>query len=135
MLEFFVNNTTSQVMGTTSVDDGEWHFITGTFGNQTLRIYVDGIQEGEVGSNGGVDINPNDLPVMIGGESSSGGGQQYVGTVDEVAMFKRKPIISLKERINLMMVNLQQKNSWINLTPKFHKIRKMVVFRLLKRIL
>ena len=90
MLEFFVNNTTSQVMGTTSVDDGEWHFITGTFGNQTLRIYVDGIQEGEVGSNGGVDINPNDLPVMIGGESSSNGGQQYVGNVDEVAMFNRE---------------------------------------------
>ncbi len=90
MLEFFVNNTTSQVMATTPVDDDEWHFIAGTFGNQTLRIYVDGIQEGEVGSNGGVDINPNDLPVMIGGESSSNGGQQYVGNVDEVAMFNRE---------------------------------------------
>jgi len=90
MLEFFVNNTTSQVMGTTPVDDDEWHFIAGTFGNQTLRIYVDGIQEGEVGSAGGVDINPNDWPVMIGAESSSNGGQQYVGTVDEVAMFNRK---------------------------------------------
>ena len=90
MLEFFVNNTTSQVMGTTPVDDGEWHFIAGTFGNQTLRIYVDGIQEGEVGSAGGVDINPNDWPVMIGAESSSNGGQQYVGVVDEVAMFNRE---------------------------------------------
>jgi len=90
MLEFFVNNTTSQVMATTPVDDNEWHFIAGTFGNQTLRIYVDGIQEGEVGSAGGVDINPNDWPVMIGAESSSNGGQQYVGTVDEVAMFNRE---------------------------------------------
>jgi len=90
MLEFFVNNTTSQVMGTTPVDDNEWHFIAGTFANQTLRIYVDGVLEGEVGSAGGVDINPNDLPVMIGGESSSNGGQQYVGIVDEVAMFNRE---------------------------------------------
>ncbi len=90
MLEFFVNNTTSQVMGNTPVDDNEWHFIAGTFGNQTLRIYVDGIQEGEVGSAGGVDINPNDWPVMIGAESSSNGGQQFVGTVDEVAMFNRE---------------------------------------------
>ena len=90
MLEFFVNNTTSQVMGTTRVDDNEWHFITGTFGNQTLRIYVDGIQEGEVGSAGGVDINPNDWPVMIGAESSSNGGQQYIGAIDEVAMFNRE---------------------------------------------
>ena len=90
MLEFFVNNTTSQVMATTPADDNEWHFIAGTFGNQTLRIYVDGIQEGEVGSNGGVDINPNNLPVMIGGESSSNGGNQYFGIVDEVAMFNRE---------------------------------------------
>ena len=90
MLEFFVNNTTSQVMGTTPVDDNEWHFIAGTFGNQTLRIYVDGIQEGQVGSAGGVDINPNDWPVMIGAESSSNGGQQYVGILDEVAMFNRE---------------------------------------------
>jgi hypothetical protein len=37
-----------------------------------------------------VDINPNDWPVMIGAESSSNGGQQYVGTVDEVAMFNRE---------------------------------------------
>jgi len=88
--EFFVNNTTSQVMATTPVDDGEWHFVAGTFGNQTLRIYVDGIQEGEVQSVGGVDINPNDWPIMVGAESSSGGGQQYVGAVDEVAVFARE---------------------------------------------
>jgi hypothetical protein len=89
-LEFFVNNTTSLVNATTPVDDDEWHFIVATFGNQTLRIYVDGIQEGENGSAGGVDINPNDWPVMIGAESSSNGGQQYFGIVDEVAMFNRE---------------------------------------------
>ncbi len=89
-LEFFVNNTTSLVNATTPVDDDEWHFIAGTFGNKTLRIYVDGILEGENGSAGGVDINPNDWPVMVGAESSSNGGQQYFGIVDEVAMFNRE---------------------------------------------
>ncbi|MCF7976075.1 MAG: discoidin domain-containing protein, partial [Phycisphaerae bacterium] len=88
--EFFVNGTTSQVGGTTPVDDGEWHYVAGTFGNQTLRIYVDGVQEGEVQSTGGVDINPNDWPIMLGGESSSNGGQQFVGTLDEVAIFNRE---------------------------------------------
>ena len=88
-LEFFVNGTTSLVDGTTAVDDNEWHFIAATFGEQTLRIYVDGVMEGEAGSTGGVDINPNDWPLFLGAESSSNGGQQYTGALDEVAMFNR----------------------------------------------
>jgi len=88
-LEFFVNNTTSLVDGTTLVADNEWHFIVGTFGNKTLRMYVDGKREGEAPSAGGVDINPNNWPLMIGAESSSNGGQQYFGSIDEVAMYNR----------------------------------------------
>jgi len=82
-LEFFVANTTSIADSTTVVMDGEWHFIAGTFGNKTLRIYVDGVMEGEATSVGEVDINPNDWPVMIAGESSSTGGQQFLGAIDE----------------------------------------------------
>jgi hypothetical protein len=88
-LEFFVNNTTSLVDGTTVVADNEWHFIVGTFGNKTLRMYVDGQREGEAPSTGQVDINPNDWPLMVGAESSSNGGQQYFGSIDEVAMYDR----------------------------------------------
>ncbi len=89
-LEFFVNNTTSLVDGTTIVMDNEWHFLVGTFGNKTLRMYVDGEMEGEAQSAGQVDINPNDWPLMIGAETSSNGGQQYVGSIDEVAMYNRE---------------------------------------------
>ncbi len=89
-LEFFVNDTTSLVDGTTVVADNEWHFIAGTFGDKTLRMYVNGELEGEAASVGEVDINPNDWPVMIGGETSSNGGQQYFGLIDEPAMFNRE---------------------------------------------
>ena len=89
-LEFFVNNTTSMVDGTTVVANGEWHFIVGTFGNKTLRMYVDGKREGEAQSAGQVDINPNNWPLMIGAEASSNGGQQYFGSIDEVAMYNRE---------------------------------------------
>ena len=87
--EFFVNGTTSLVDATTVVDDNEWHFIAGTFGDKTLRIYVDGVQEGEAMSTGNVDINPNDWPIRIGAEASSAGGQQYLGALDEIAVFDR----------------------------------------------
>ena len=89
-LEFFVNNTTSLVDGTTAVANGEWHFIVGTFGNKTLRMYVNGKQEGQTQSVGNVDINPNNWPLMIGAESSSNGGQQFFGSIDEVAMYDRE---------------------------------------------
>ncbi len=89
-LEFFVNNTTSLVDSTTVVANDEWHFIVGTFGNKTLRMYVDGKREGEAASAGGVNINPNNWPLMIGAESSSNGGQQYFGSIDEVAMYNRE---------------------------------------------
>jgi len=87
--EFFVADTTSIADSTTIVMDGEWHFVTGTFGDKTLRVYVDGALEGEATSVGEVDINPNDWPVMIAGESSANGGQQFFGSIDEVAMYDR----------------------------------------------
>ena len=89
-LEFFVSDTTSLVDGTTVVIDNEWHFIAATFGDKTLRVYVDGQLEGEATSVNQVDMNPNDWPIMIGGETSSNGGNQYFGLIDEVAMFDRR---------------------------------------------
>jgi len=89
-LEFFVNNTTSLADGTTAVMDNEWHFIAATFGNKTIRVYTDGKPEGQAQSVSSVDINPNNLPVMIAGESSSNGGNQFLGSIDEAAMYNRE---------------------------------------------
>lgn len=90
LFEFFVNNTTSQALGVTPVDDGEWHFIAGTFGDKKLRIYVDGVMETEVTSANEVDIKPNDWPITIGVEANNLTGQPYVGVVDEVAIYNRE---------------------------------------------
>ncbi len=87
LFEFFVNNTTSQALALTPVDDGNWHFVAGTFGSKILKIYVDGVMETQVGSTGGVDIKPNDWAIRIGAESSSAMGQPYLGKIDEVAIF------------------------------------------------
>jgi hypothetical protein len=88
--EFFVNGTTSQTLGTTPLDDNEWHFVAGTFGNKTLRLYVDGKMEGTATSAGGVDIKPNTWPIRLGVEANASAGQQYVGALDEVAIFSRE---------------------------------------------
>jgi hypothetical protein len=88
--EFFVNNLVSAVTGTTKVMDGQWHFLAGTFGNKTLRMYVDGKKEGEARSTGNMDIKTNNWPIWIGSIASGNGAQQYYGTIDEVAMYNRE---------------------------------------------
>ena len=88
--EFFVNGTTSQAKATTAVDDGEWHFIAGTFGDKKVRIYVDGVMENEITSTGEVDIKPNDWPIALGVEANNLSGQPYTGLIDEVAIFNRE---------------------------------------------
>ena len=90
LFEFFVNNTTSQALAATPVDDGEWHFIAGTFGNKKVRICVDGVMEREVTSTGEVDIKPNDWPITLGVEGNNLSGQPYTGMIDEVAIFNRE---------------------------------------------
>jgi hypothetical protein len=90
LFEFFVNNTTSQALAVTPVDDGEWHFIAGTFGNKKVRIYVDSVMEKEVTSTGEVDIKPNDWPITLGIEANNLTGQPYTGSIDEVAIYNRE---------------------------------------------
>jgi hypothetical protein len=90
LFEFFVNDTTSQALAITPVDDGKWHFVAGTFGNKKLRIYVDSVMEREVTSAGSVDIKPNDWPIRLGVEANQSKGQQYSGVLDEVAIFNRE---------------------------------------------
>ncbi len=115
-LEFFVNNTTSLVDSTTVVANNEWHFIVGTFGNKTLRVYVDGKREGQSQSVGQVDINPNNWALMIGGESSSNGGQQYLGSIDEVAMYNRE--LSAEEILRIFQGGMAAPESAANPQPK-----------------
>jgi hypothetical protein len=85
--EFFAGGATLSVTGTTRVTDGQWHFVVGTFGGRTLRLYVDGTKESEAASP--ADIATNDGAVMIGGIASSGGGQPFSGLIDEPALYDR----------------------------------------------
>lgn len=88
LFEFFVDGTTSQTVASTRVDDGEWHFVAGTFGNKTLKIYVDGVLEGQITSAN--DIKPNDWPIWLADVARPAETQQYLGMIDEVAVFNRE---------------------------------------------
>jgi hypothetical protein len=68
------------VVSTTSVADGDWHHLAGTYDGQTFKTYVDGVLEKQQALAG--PPASNDAPLRIGG----GPGQIYrlVGTIDEI---------------------------------------------------
>lgn len=115
LFEFFVNNTTSQALANTKVDDGKWHFVAGTFGNKRLKIYVDGVMETEVMSIGNVDMKLNDLPIRIGIEANPSKGQPYTGKIDEIAIFNRE--LSANEIQNIYQNGITVSSS--SVAPKY----------------
>src|SRR5262249_16460148 len=67
------------LIGTTSVPTGEWHHVAATLGNATLRVYVDGLLDGELADASVVDWA--DLPATFppGQDNYPSPAQLYVG--------------------------------------------------------
>ena len=69
---------------TTSIGDGNWHYIVGVYDGTYLKIYVDGVQESS-NNIGATTLNSNSNPVIIG--SNGGSSEFWNGLIDEVAIF------------------------------------------------
>ena len=68
-----------------SVSDGLWHLITGTYDGSVIRMYVDGELEGETAASE-LTAELNDQPVLIGAETVAG-ATAFAGLVDEVQIY------------------------------------------------
>ena len=66
----------------TTVHDDTWHFLAASYDGTTLRVYVDGAQEGEQNFAPG---DENTAPVTIGDRMDS--SQAIVGIIDDVGLF------------------------------------------------
>jgi hypothetical protein len=75
----------------TSIDDGKWHFLTGTYDGSYVRIYVDGVDETD-GAASNKTLNSNPYSVDIGGNCNGSGQVQgflWPGMMDEVRLWSR----------------------------------------------
>jgi hypothetical protein len=70
---------------TASINDGQWHYLVGTFGSASLKLYVDGASAGNsVGTTGSLQYSTLKLQI---GRFDSAGGNYLAGVVDEVAVY------------------------------------------------
>lgn len=72
------------VTSTTSVDDNNWHFIQGTFDGNTLKIFIDGKQEGILNYSGTISYGGNGT--FIGGDYA-GDGLFWNGSIDQIRIY------------------------------------------------
>ena len=66
-----------------SIQDGEWHFLAGTWDGKTILLYIDGELEAEMACKG--ELKPNNDPLFIG--ARGGSGRFLTGALDEIKMY------------------------------------------------
>ena len=62
----------------TTVVDGKWHHIAGTYDKKVLLVYVDGVKEGQKSFSDDPDFSPG--PILLGARSTK-------GLLDDVGIF------------------------------------------------
>lgn len=92
-----------------SIQDGEWHFLAGTWDGKTILLYIDGELEAEMPCKG--ELKPNDDPLFIG--ARGGSGRFLTGALDEIKMYnyaltKEELLQDMEEPVTLR-VNAQDK--------------------------
>ncbi len=66
-----------------SIQDGEWHFLAGTWDGNDILLYIDGELEAEMPCKG--ELVPNNDPLFIG--ARGGSGRFLTGALDEIKMY------------------------------------------------
>lgn len=81
---FYLNNVApiGWLYSTTTISDGNWHHIAGTYDGTVMKIYVDGVLENQSIRSGTISTGSN--AVEIG---SRGGALNWDGAIDEVRIW------------------------------------------------
>jgi len=78
--DFVESTTTDWVIG-------EWYHFSGTYDNGTLRIYINGVLEGEKGET--PPIATSDLELWIGADDWQSPASSFAGVIDEVRIYSK----------------------------------------------
>ncbi|MBV6646245.1 MAG: hypothetical protein KI790_12390 [Cyclobacteriaceae bacterium] len=88
-IAFYTRNSTnfSQATGATDIPIGTWTHVAGTWDGTTIRVFVNGIEDGSVAKSGPfISAGGN---VHIGGDPGAPGGEFMKGAIDELRVWNR----------------------------------------------
>ena len=87
-IRFVVNTGSNGIAdGTTSMTVGTWHLMTGTYDGTTVRVYLDGVEDGTTAKTG--NISSTTAPVRIGVGSGAFDEQPADASVEDVRIYDR----------------------------------------------
>lgn len=72
------------LLGSRTVNDGQWHHAAGVYDGQQMVLYIDGTLDVSQPASGRIALN--NRPVCIGANAERG-GRTFKGQIDEVAVF------------------------------------------------
>ena len=72
---------------TTSVDDGQWHYVTGRYDGAYLSIWIDGVQQNSI-SAPGLTMSNSGNALELGGHCN-GYAYSFAGKLDDVRIYNR----------------------------------------------
>ncbi len=75
---------TQEINSTTNINDGNWHHIAATLGDNAIKIYIDGILETQATASG--VINNNTQTVLIGNNPIYP-GRFFTGNMDDIRIW------------------------------------------------
>jgi hypothetical protein len=78
-----------QAVGSTNVNDGEWHHALGMYDGMMISLYVDGVKDGSGSGSGLLTVDPN-LTLWIADTNRPGSGPQaWNGVIDDVRIYNK----------------------------------------------
>lgn len=81
--EFWIKGVYKGILAKTVITDDEWHHVAGTYDKKFMKIYVDGVMEGQMAESGSPDKTPGVLRIGV----RINGGNPLMGVLDEVGIF------------------------------------------------
>jgi len=76
-------------VGTSDATDGNWHFITGTWDNVTVRIYFDGVEEGTAIRDGTISQSTGAISYIGRVQAGFQSPGYFTGQIDDVRIYSR----------------------------------------------
>ena len=82
MYDFDNNPYEVGILSTTLVNDGNWHHIKGERSGNVMRLYVDGVLEDTIATEGVINLNGT-IPTYIGADVRDN-GSYFNGLIDDI---------------------------------------------------